>query len=346
MGGMGEVYLAVDTKLNRPVALKTLRKEFFSDLERHRRFVQEARAASALDHPNIVTIYDISEQDRLHFIVMQYVAGHSLGELIRNGPLDLPEALDYAIQMADGLARAHRNGIVHRDLKPDNVIVSHEGRVKIVDFGLAKLTERTELPGEAPTIEKRGPLTREGEIIGTGAYMSPEQAQGKEIDARSDIFSFGSVLYEMVTGEQAFKGESIASVLAAVMRDEPERLSELMPTVPAELEAVIDKALRKDREERFQTMEELREALVEVKEGQRRKPAHSQIVRMGEFEVDLEAGELSKQGRKIKLQGKPFEILAILLDRSSAGSGCVSRWSASGKRTDGTPVYWLQSDSK
>ena len=205
VGGMGEVYLAVDTKLNRPVALKTLRKEFFSDPERQQRFVQEARAASALDHPNIVTIHDIGEEEGLHFIVMQYVAGDSLGELIRNQRLDLPKALDYAIQMADGLARAHRDGIVHRDLKPDNVMVSDEGRAKIVDFGLAKLAEPPEPSGEAPTVAKGGPLTREGEILGTGAYMSPEQALGKEIDARSDIFSFGSVLYEGMTMRRAKK---------------------------------------------------------------------------------------------------------------------------------------------
>ncbi len=270
------MYLAVDTKLNRPVALKTLRKEFFTDPERHRRFVQEARAASALDHPNIVTIYDITEHDGLHFIVMQYVAGQSLGDLIRNQALDQPKALDYAIQMADGLARAHRDGIVHRDLKPDNVMVSEEGRVKVVDFGLAKLVEPPDSIGEAPTVDKQMALTREGEILGTGAYMSPEQAQGKEIDVRSDIFSFGSVLYEMVTGEQAFSGDNVASVLAAIMRDEPERVAGL---VPAGLEAVIDKALRKDREQRYQSMEELREALVDVKEARAPKPV--QVSRLG-----------------------------------------------------------------
>ena len=157
------------------------------------------------------------------------MAGQSLGDLIRNQALDQPKALDYAIQMADGLARAHRDGIVHRDLKPDNVMVSEEGRVKVVDFGLAKLVEPPDSIGEAPTVDKQMALTREGEILGTGAYMSPEQAQGKEIDVRSDIFSFGSVLYEMVTGEQAFSGDNVASVLAAIMRDEPERVAGLVP---------------------------------------------------------------------------------------------------------------------
>ena len=279
---MGEVYLAVETKLKRPVAFKTLRKEFFTDPERHRRFIQEARAASALDHPNIVTIYDIAEHEGLHFIVMQYVAGESLGALIRDRRLELPQALEYAVQIADGLARAHRDGIVHRDLKPDNVMVSEEGRAKIVDFGLAKLTEplRGEAAsGESPTRDMRRPLTGEGEILGTGAYMSPEQALGKDIDARSDIFSFGSVLYEMVTGEQAFSGENIVSVLASVMRDEPEQVSELVPAVPAGLESVIGRALRKDGEQRYQSMEELREALLEVKEGRTGKPA--QVSRLG-----------------------------------------------------------------
>ena len=276
------MYLAVDTKLKRPVAFKTLRKEFFTDPERHRRFIQEARAASALDHPNIVTIYDIAEHEGLHFIVMQYVAGESLGALIRDRRLELPQALEYAVQIADGLARAHRDGIVHRDLKPDNVMVSEEGRAKIVDFGLAKLTEPLSgeaASGESPTRDMRRPLTGEGEILGTGAYMSPEQALGKDIDARSDIFSFGSVLYEMVTGEQAFSGENIVSVLASVMRDEPEQVSELVPAVPAGLESVIGRALRKDGEQRYQSMEELREALLEVKEGRTGKPA--QVSRLG-----------------------------------------------------------------
>ena len=325
-GGMGEVYKALDTKLNRPVALKTLRKEFVSNPDRRRRFVQEAHAASALDHPNIVTIHDIAEVDGLHFIVMQYVDGESLGELIRNQRLDLDKALDYAVQMAEGLERAHRDGIIHRDLKPDNVMVSDEGRAKLVDFGLAKLIEAPELSEEpswkrtpeASTVTKGKPLTQEGETLGTGAYMSPEQAQGQKVDARSDIFSFGSVLYEMVTGQQAFSGENIVSVLASILKDEPKRVSQLVPTVPADLEAVIEKALRKDREKRFQSVTEFRAALVQVKEERARnkqKPAHSQIVRLGDFEVDLEAGELRKHGRKLKLQEKPFQILTILLER-------------------------------
>ncbi len=325
-GGMGEVYKALDTKLNRPVALKTLRKEFVSNPDRRRRFVQEAHAASALDHPNIVTIHDIAEVDGLHFIVMQYVDGESLGELIRNQRLDLDKALDYAVQMAEGLERAHRDGIIHRDLKPDNVMVSDEGRAKLVDFGLAKLIEAPELSeepsrkrtSEASTVTKGKPLTQEGEILGTGAYMSPEQARGQKVDARSDIFSFGSVLYEMVTGQQAFSGENIVSVLASILKDEPKRVSQLVSTVPADLEAVIEKALRKDREKRFQSVTEFRAALVQVKEERARnkqKPAHSQIVRLGDFEVDLEAGELRKHGRKLKLQEKPFQILTILLER-------------------------------
>ena len=325
-GGMGEVYKALDTKLNRPVALKTLRKEFVSNPGRRRRFVQEAHAASALDHPNIVTIHDVAEVDGLHFIVMQYVDGESLGELIRNQRLDLDKALDYAVQMAEGLERAHRDGIIHRDLKPDNVMVSNGSRAKLVDFSLAKLIEAPELSEEpsrkrtpeASTVTNGKPLTQEGEILGTGAYMSPEQAQGQKVDARSDIFSFGSVLYEMVTGQQAFSGENIVSVLASILKDEPKRVSQLVPTVPADLEAVIEKALRKDREKRFQSVTEFRAALVQVKEERARnkqKPAHSQIVRLGDFEVDLEAGELRKHGRKLKLQEKPFQILTILLER-------------------------------
>jgi serine/threonine protein kinase len=206
-GGMGAVYKARDTKLNRTVALKLLPAELTSDPERRRRFELEAQAASALDHPNIVTIHDIVEADDRLFIVMQYVRGRSLRVVIDEG-LELGAALDYAIQIADGLATAHAAGIVHRDLKPENVLVGDDGRVKILDFGLAKLTE-PEDPDEAETRDHLQ-LTKEGRVLGTAAYMSPEQAQAKEVDARSDVFSFGSLLYEMVTGKRAFPGDDLA----------------------------------------------------------------------------------------------------------------------------------------
>ncbi len=269
-GGMAVVYKAQDTKLNRTVAIKVLPHEAVSNPERRRRFIQEAQTASALDHPNIVTIYDIAEAEGQHFIVMQYVDGKTLRELVGDKGLELSESLSFAMQMADGLGAAHEKGIVHRDFKPDNVIVTEKGQIKICDFGVAKLMEPVETPveldDEAPTLDRDQPLTREGHILGTASYMSPEQAQGKKVDGRSDIFSLGSVLYEMMTGRRAFSGDNMASVMAAIIRDEPERVSALLPSVPADLEDVISRALRKEREQRFQSMTDMRLALEEIKE--------------------------------------------------------------------------------
>ncbi len=261
-GGMGVVYRALDTHLHRTVAIKVLPAEAVADPGRRQRFIQEARAASALDHPNIVTIHDIAEADGQHFIVMQYIAGKTLRELLPRGGLPLIEALRYAIQSADALAQAHARGIVHRDLKPENVMVTEQGQVKILDFGLAKLTERSQSDESAPT-EALKLHTEEGTILGTVAYMSPEQAEGKKVDARSDIFSFGSVLYEMVTGRRAFQGETRMSTLSAILSKEPAPLAE---GAPPELEKIITRCLRKDRERRTQHMDDLRLALEELKE--------------------------------------------------------------------------------
>jgi Tol biopolymer transport system component len=266
-GGMGVVYKALDTHLNRTVAIKVLPAEAMAKPERRKRFVQEAHAASALDHPNIVTIYDIAEADGQHFIVMQYVAGKTLRVLLARGALPAGDALRYAVQIADGLARAHGRGIVHRDLKPDNVMVNDEGQVKILDFGLAKLSEPEDAEAsETLTHGPVGPRTEEGQILGTTAYMSPEQAQGKKLDARTDIFSFGSLLYEMVTGQQAFRGDNRVSVMAAIVRDEPAKASASAVALPLELEKLISRALRKDPDRRWQNMSDLRVALAEIKE--------------------------------------------------------------------------------
>jgi serine/threonine protein kinase len=209
-GGMGVVWKARDTHLDRFVALKTLSAEKLTDPERKRRFVQEAKAASALNHPNIVHIYDIAEADGVQFIAMEYVPGKTLDQLIGRKGLRLNEALKYAVQIADALARAHAAGIVHRDLKPSNLMIDDHGLVKVLDFGLAKLAETaTGEFGETVTVRApERPSTEEGTIFGTTAYMSPEQAEGKAVDTRSDIFSFGSVLYEMITGRRAFEGAS------------------------------------------------------------------------------------------------------------------------------------------
>ena len=216
-GGMGAVYKARDERLDRFVALKVLPADKMSDPERRRRFTQEARSASALNHPNIVTIYDIGHADGVHYIAMEYVAGRTLSELIGRRGLPLRKALSLAAQIAEGLGKAHAAGIVHRDLKPSNIMVTPDGLVKILDFGLAKLVEAAEPPGDAAATMTmtRTPATEEGVILGTVAYMSPEQAEGKPVDARSDIFSFGSVLYEMLSGRRPFEGETKASTMAA-----------------------------------------------------------------------------------------------------------------------------------
>ena len=247
-GGMGEIYKAQDSRLNRTVAIKVLSRENSGDPDRRRRFVQEAQAASALNHPNIITIHDIVSDNGTEFMVMEYVNGKTLVDLIPKGGLRLPLALKYAVQMADALSSAHALGIVHRDLKPANVMVTDSGLVKILDFGLAKLTDRGSM-GEGRRQHpdhRRAPLTVEGSIIGTVSYMSPEQAQGKKVDTRSDIFSFGVVLYEMVTGARAFGGDNALSTLSAILRDDARPIAEVAPDVPPQIEQLIRRCLRKN----------------------------------------------------------------------------------------------------
>jgi Tol biopolymer transport system component len=246
------------------VALKVLPPEKVVDAERMRRFVQEAKAASALNHPNIIHIYDIAETDGVPFIAMEYVAGKTLDQLIGRKGMQVAGLLRYAVQIADALAKAHSAGIIHRDLKPSNIMVTDDGVVKVLDFGLAKLTEPAsgEL-GETKTVRAEKPDTEEGTIVGTVAYMSPEQAEGKKVDVRSDIFSFGSVLYEMVTGRRAFRGDSRLSTLSAILKEEP---APAPPDVPRDLDKIITRCLRKDPARRFQHADDLKVALLELKE--------------------------------------------------------------------------------
>jgi serine/threonine protein kinase/Tol biopolymer transport system component len=263
-GGMGVVYRARDTRLDRPVALKVLSAQAVANTQRKKRFVQEAKAASALNHPNIVTIHDISESDGYSYIAMEYIAGKTLDRLIAGNGLPLGEALRYAVQTADALAMAHASGIVHRDIKPANVMITPDGLVKLLDFGLAKLTEPLgEASPASGDLSAQTPRTEEGVILGTVAYMSPEQAEGKAIDARSDIFSFGSLLFEMVTGRRAFQGESKISVLAAILHQEPPAVRELSAAIPGEVERTIIRCLRKDPNRRSQHMADIKVALQE-----------------------------------------------------------------------------------
>jgi serine/threonine protein kinase/TolB-like protein/Tfp pilus assembly protein PilF len=257
-GGMGEVYLAEDTHLRRKVAIKMLAPELTRDERGLRRFEHEAHAASALNHPNILTIYEFGQANGLHFIASEFIEGVTLRQRLANGKLELNTTIDIAIQIASALAAAHASGIVHRDIKPDNVIVRTDGIVKVLDFGIAKLGERR--VGEtihlgASTV---GPSTSEpGMVLGTAKYMSPEQARGIAVDARSDIFSLGAVIYELVTGRAAFEGETASDLIAEILKVEPVPPVDFVPEVPPELERIIGKALRKDRENRYQSVRDL-----------------------------------------------------------------------------------------
>src|SRR6266516_2906606 len=256
VGGMGEVYLAQDGRLGRKVAVKLLPSYFTRDRDRVGRFRQEARAASALNHPNIITIHEIGELNDQQFIVTEFIDGETLRERINRGPLPLNETLDIATQVTSALDAAHKAGIIHRDVKPENIMVRRSGLVKVLDFGLAKLTEKplTETnDSDVPTLIQTDPQV----VMGTVNYMSPEQARGLAMDARSDIFSLGVVLYEMITGRKPFQGQTVADTLIAVLQEEPLPLVQQRPEVPAELERIVRRALQKEREKRYQTAEEV-----------------------------------------------------------------------------------------
>lgn len=255
---MGEVYLALDTKLNRKVALKILPADVSSNQDRMRRFVQEAKAASALNHPNIITIHEIDETDSSQFIATEFIDGETLRERISSAPMKLGEVLDVATQISGALSAAHAAGIVHRDVKPENVMLRRDGILKVLDFGLAKLTanESADIDTEGPT--KTLFRTDPGTVFGTAVYMSPEQARGTPVDARTDIFSLGVVVYEMVAGCLPFEGSTSTEVLASILSEkEPQPLARYSRQVPAELERIVSKALRKNSDERYQTIKDM-----------------------------------------------------------------------------------------
>src|SRR5262252_1581746 len=237
-GGMGEVYRARDSRLHREVAIKVLAR---AGADAARRFTGEAQAASALNHPNIVTVYDVGVHDDISYIVSELVDGTALRSLVARAPLPVRDVLDLAVQMADGLAAAHAAGIVHRDFKPENVMVTREGRVKILDFGLALVGSHDAAAGALDVT-----LTQTGIIVGTVPHMSPEQARGGNVDYRTDQFSFGLTLYELVTGRRAFQKETVAQTLAAILQDEPEAIPTLNPRVPVPLRWIIERCLAKD----------------------------------------------------------------------------------------------------
>jgi Tol biopolymer transport system component len=261
-GGMGEVYRARDPRLNREVAIKVLPADRMADEDRRRRFIQEARAASALNHPNIVTVHEVDSVDGVDFIVMEHVAGKTLDQVIPRQGMRLEQVLRVAIPIAEALGRAHAAGIVHRDLKPANVMLSDEGSVKVLDFGLAKLVA----PMDAGLKSETATESRPGTVAGSMGYMSPEQATAGKVDARSDVFSFGALLYEMATGRRAFPGASTAEVLATLMREQPKAPSEVVPGLPKELDRLIQRCLRKEPERRFQHMLDVKLELEQIKE--------------------------------------------------------------------------------
>src|SRR6476661_5662157 len=263
---MGEVYRATDTRLGRDVAIKVLPASMAGHPERRQRFEQEARSASALNHPNILTVYEVGETDGTTYIAMELVDGKTLRELLAGGePLPTKKLLDIAAQTAEGLAKAHTAGIVHRDLKPENLMVSKDGYVKILDFGLAKLiqTDSVDMTG-LPTVV--GTATEPGTVMGTAGYMSPEQASGQPVDFRSDQFTLGTILYEMATGRKAFQRKTGAETLVAIIREEPDSLSQLAPKAPAPIRWIVERLLAKDPEERYASTKDLARDLKSVRD--------------------------------------------------------------------------------
>ncbi|HEY0657910.1 MAG TPA: protein kinase, partial [Pyrinomonadaceae bacterium] len=262
-GGMGEVFLAEDTRLRRPVALKFLSAQYTADADRLARFNREAQAASALNHPNILTVYEIGAENEIYFIAAEFIDGEMLRDKLQNDKLTIEDALDIAAQTASALSIANEAGIVHRDIKPENIMIRRDGLVKVLDFGLAKLIETNNPEAETKALVK----TKAGMIMGTAAYMSPEQARGKETDGRTDIWSFGCVLYEMLTGKQPFRGETMTDVLANIIHREPSSLLTLRRDAPAELVRIVNKSLCKNKDERYKAAKDL---LADLKSLQKR----------------------------------------------------------------------------
>jgi len=315
-GGMGEVYLAQDETLDRKVAIKLLPADSAADEQANKRLIREAKAAAKLDHPNICAVYEVGEADGRFFIAMQYVEGETLASRLKRNSIDLRESLSIGVQVADALAEAHSRGIIHRDIKPQNIIITSRGQSKVMDFGLAKVLEPNSLTES--TAETESLLTDPGMILGTVPYMSPEQVRGEAIDARSDIFSFGVVLYEMISGRQPFAAESAAATLSAILTQEPSPVARYSTQAPDELQRILRKCLEKDRERRYQTSRDLAIDLENLRQRsgtiQQSSEAHSAGNVNRETTLDSRASNLRKpnlSGRTLTLVGSILSLIAI-----------------------------------
>ncbi|HZH35289.1 MAG TPA: FlgO family outer membrane protein, partial [Pyrinomonadaceae bacterium] len=331
-GGMGEVFLAEDTRLRRKIALKVLPENISGDKERLRRFEQEAFAVSALNHPNILTIYEFGAENGCHFLASEFVEGETLRERL-NDELSLKEAVGIAEQIAFALAAAHAAGIVHRDIKPENIMLRRDdGIVKVLDFGLAKLTEKKEANLDTEAETRALVQTNPGVVMGTVSYMSPEQARGKDTDARTDIFSLGVVMYEMLTGRLPFQGETISDVIAAILKSEPASPTDFNSEIPFEVERIVLKTLAKDREERYQTAKDLlvdlrrlkRQIEIGAEIEQTKPPAKSVENAAGNATQILAARPTSSAeyvASEVKKHKLPFLLLSVILLSAIGGLG-------------------------
>jgi len=297
-GGMGEVYLAQDTKLGRKIALKILPAHVAAQPDRMKRFVHEAKAASALNHPNIITIHEIDETDSINFIATEFIDGETLRGRMRNAPLKLAEVLDVAAQVASALSAAHAAGIVHRDIKPENVMIRRDGIVKVLDFGLAKLTEQS-LPAliDTEALTRAVVKTDPGVVMGTTIYMSPEQARGLLVDERTDIWSLGVVIYELIAGVAPFSGQTTSDTIASILKTQPQRLSGLVADVPTEIERIISKALEKEAEDRYQTSRDL---LVDLRQLKKRIDFEAELERSHAPEVTTDNQQVASATRGVE----------------------------------------------